>query len=75
MKTFDASLVAIYYRLNLMVGIIVGSFAIGIPFLGLLAVPLFASCLLGISFTSQKKIEKNIIPFVDKRSSIEKEAA
>ncbi len=55
MKAYQATFEAIYWRFQLMIFIVVAAFAIGAPLLGILAVPIFFSCLMGIQFFDKKE--------------------
>jgi uncharacterized membrane protein len=50
MKMYEANFTTIFWRLNLLIAVTVIPFAIGIPILAALALPVFLSMMLGISF-------------------------
>ncbi len=54
MRAYKASFEAIYWRFHLIIAIVVGAFAVGYPLLGILSVPVFLTCLLGISFKNER---------------------
>jgi len=55
MKVFEANFATIMIRYYLLVAVIVAAFFTGIPIIGLLAIPIFLSALLGVSFRSSKR--------------------
>jgi len=58
MKAFSISVETVFWRLNLMIAIVVGAFVFGVPYLGLLAGPVFLSVMLGVSFKRPQKVKK-----------------
>lgn len=63
MKMYSASFETLFWRFNLMMALVIFPFVVGLPFLAILAVPVFLSALMGVSFkksiSSQAK-EKTI---------------
>ena len=56
MKLFDISFATVLFRFYLMMGIVIISFVIGLPFLSLLAMPVAASVLLGMRIEWKKTV-------------------
>jgi len=54
MKMFDASVESIIWRFYLLMAVVIVPFTIGVPILALLALPVFLSALLGVSFKIKK---------------------
>jgi len=57
MKYFETSFATVILRYYLMMFIVVSAFLISVPQLAILAVPVFLSSILGISFKSKSKNE------------------
>lgn len=58
MKMFNASFETVIWRYYLMMVMVFVPFLVGMPILAVLAVPVFLSALLGVSFTSEKKTKE-----------------
>lgn len=54
MKPFKASLENTIWRFYLLMAIVIGAFFAGVPVLAVLALPVFISAMLGISFWPKK---------------------
>jgi len=54
MELFNANFETIIWRYHLLIAVVVLSFVAGVPFLALLALPIFLTAILGISFKSNK---------------------
>lgn len=55
MKLFEANFDTILWRFYLLMTVVIGSFLVGVPLLALLALPIFLTAMLGISFDFKKK--------------------
>ena len=58
MKILTARFDTILWRFYLMMGIVIASFFLGVPYLSFLAFPIFVSALLGVSFRLNSPKEK-----------------
>ena len=58
MKFFNLSLSALILRFYLMMGIVIGAFFAGIPWLAMLALPVFFSSMMGIEFKRKNSTAK-----------------
>lgn len=56
MKMLNLSITTLILRFYLMMAVVIVSFFIGMPLLSLLALPLFAISLLGITFERKKRV-------------------
>jgi hypothetical protein len=54
MKMYEANFTTIFWRFNLLIAVTVVPFLIGLPILSALALPVFLSMMLGISFKQDK---------------------
>lgn len=54
MKMYEADFTTIFWRFNLLIAVTIIPFAIGMPILAALALPVFLSMMLGISFKQDK---------------------
>ena len=54
MTFFTASFETVLYRFLLMMATVIGSFLTGVPFLAILALPIFLSAMVAVSFTTPK---------------------
>ncbi len=52
---FNLNPVTVVLRYNLLIAVVVVSFSIGLPWLAILALPIFLSTILGVSFTKKTK--------------------
>lgn len=69
MTYFTASFSTITLRFFLMMGIIIGSFLSGFPFLALLALPVFLAALTGLSFNGKSNGKAQNISVANKNSN------
>lgn len=60
MKPFEVSFEHVIIRFYLMMAAVIIPFFIGIPFLAILALPIFISAFMGVSFMG-KKSERNLV--------------
>ena len=65
MKAFEASFETVILRFSLMMAVVIISFIAGLPFLALIAVPIFLSALMGIKFEfrfqfNEENAKKNV---------------
>ncbi|WP_235296413.1 hypothetical protein [Portibacter marinus] len=59
MKAFETTFDNVLYRFSLMMLIVILSFTLSVPFLALLAVPVFLSAILGVKF--EKNLKKTSV--------------
>lgn len=71
MRAFETTFDIVLYRFFLMMGVIIASFVLNVPFLALLAVPIFLSALLGLKFELPRKqaSETTVKKLVSKRTA------
>lgn len=73
MKMFEAKFGTIVLRYYLMMAVVVGAFFFDLPFLAILAIPIFLSAMMGVSLKAGKVFneEKH---FIDQKQIVEKAA-
>lgn len=62
MKPFEIQIDTLIIRFYLMMAVIIGSFFAGVPYLALLALPIFLSAMMGVKFFPKKKEKKAVQP-------------
>ena len=60
MRMFEASIGTVVLRFYLMMFVVIGSLFAGVPWLAVLAMPIFLSAMLGISFKKEKTSDKKV---------------
>jgi hypothetical protein len=63
MQYFNISLVTVMIRFYLMMGVVIGSLFAGLPWLCILALPIFLSVILGVNFkkeTTKQTVHKQV---------------
>lgn len=73
MTYFTANFETVLIRFYVLMGVVIASFTFGAPYLALLALPIFLSALLGITFFPKKNTAK--VNTLTKPTIVVKEAA